>query len=178
MFRFRRGAYGLFSRVQSGRMGPFPGRFELFKGMCRSRCTRVLGFGTLYLLFLPFETMRVDRKLHLWTPHRVASDDRGRVLPHCLAGQHALPPWWHIMKSHDISRGTRLRTRTHKSAIPLEDTTENRLEFSSGNPLDKCESFGKYRLKVKLCWKMPLNIHWKMPLNIHWKMPLKIRGDF
>ena len=60
----------------------------------------------------------------------------------------------------------------------LENATERPLDNSSENPLGKRHSFGNYRWKVKLCWKIPLNIHWKMPLNIHWKMPLEIHDDF
>ena len=40
---------GQFSRVQSGKMGPAPGRFDLSKGISKSSSAMVLGFETLNL---------------------------------------------------------------------------------------------------------------------------------
>ena len=50
-----------------------------------------------------------------------------------------------------VERLAVLHTRNHKSEIPLEN--------SSNNPLNKWQSFGQCRWKVKSCWKMPLQIH-------------------
>ena len=40
--------YGQFSKVQSGRMGPAPGRFELPKGVLGGKSAMVLGFETIH----------------------------------------------------------------------------------------------------------------------------------
>ena len=65
-----------------------------------------------------------------------------------------------------------LRAKYHTpeitKVIPLENAAEMSLEMSSENPPDKLQSSGKYRWKVKLCWKMPLNPWWHVTENPRW----------
>ena len=57
------GEYGQFSRVQSGKMGPDPGRFEASRGTLKWTWAMVLGFETLELKMLRIEIMRTDRRI-------------------------------------------------------------------------------------------------------------------
>ena len=59
----------------------------------------------------------------------------------------------------NTAQGKRFHTGNRKGEITWGNATESPLDNSSENPLDKWQSFGTYRWKVKLCWKMPLTIH-------------------
>ena len=68
-----------------------------------------------------------------------------------------------------VSRGRMLHTRSHKSEIPLENTTGNPLDNSREHPLGKWQS-----LKHTTTSEIPL----ESATEIHWEMPLKIHDDF